>query len=57
MEVVDAGYQKMLERLLVCRNAPFRTDWEREQAMREVTTDVLVELLQRLAFVEGRANA
>lgn len=50
-EIMDTGYMRMLETLLVCRNASYRSDPEREQAMREITTDILVQLLQRLARV------
>ena len=52
MEIRDSGYQQMLEKLLICRNAPYRSEPERAETMLVVTTAVLIELLERLATVK-----
>lgn len=47
------AYQRLLEKFLVARNAPYRSDPERVQAMLPVIEHTLVTILQKLATYEG----
>jgi hypothetical protein len=48
-------YDHLLCRFVLCRNAPYRSEPEREQAMAPVIEDTIIAILQKLADDERAA--